>query len=126
MNKVEYLDVLNDYLLKYYSEEESLDILRDYEEYFLNGKLDGKTEQEIILELGSPKIIVQELRAEEKNVSKKQGVFLNLSKKFDRWFEKGLSIDIQIEKLKLWRTNVIKLLKNMAFFHLCSLLYFQL
>lgn len=55
MNKVEYLDVLNDYLLKYYSEEESLDILRDYEEYFLNGKLDGKTEQEIILELGSPK-----------------------------------------------------------------------
>ena len=91
MNKVEYLDVLNDYLLKYYSEEESLDILRDYEEYFLNGKLDGKTEQEIILELGSPKIIVQELRAEEKNVSKKQGVFLNLSKKFDRWFEKGLS-----------------------------------
>ena len=32
MNKVEYLDVLNDYLLKYYSEEESLDILRDYEE----------------------------------------------------------------------------------------------
>ena len=102
MNKVEYLDVLNDYLLKYYSEEESLDILRDYEEYFLNGKLDGKTEQEIILELGSPKIIVQELRAEEKNVSKKQ------------------------EKLKLWRTNVIKLLKDMAFFHLCSLLYFQL
>lgn len=34
MNKADYLDVLKDYLLQYYSEEESLDILRDYEEYF--------------------------------------------------------------------------------------------
>ena len=37
INKVDYLDVLKDYLLKFYSDEESLDILRDYEEYFLNG-----------------------------------------------------------------------------------------
>ena len=39
MNKVEYLDVLKDYLLKYYSEEVRLDILRDYEESFLKGHL---------------------------------------------------------------------------------------
>ena len=52
MNKADYLDVLKDYLLQYYSEEESLDILRDYEEYFLNGKLDGKTEEEIAKEDG--------------------------------------------------------------------------
>ena len=75
INKVDYLDVLKDYLLKFYSEEESLDILRDYEEYFLNGKLDGKTEEEIILELGSPKRIVQEIREEEKNISSKKGTF---------------------------------------------------
>ena len=43
INKVDYLDVLKDYLLKFYSEEESLDILRDYEEYFLNGKIYVKT-----------------------------------------------------------------------------------
>ena len=65
MNKVEYLDLLKDYLLKAYSEEESLEILTDYEEYFLNGKLDGKTEQEIIIELGSPKKIVNELLGQE-------------------------------------------------------------
>ncbi len=75
MNKIEYLDVLKDYLLKSYSEEESLDILRDYEEYFLNGKLDGKTESEIILELGSPKKIVQELKMEDREVVKKDGMF---------------------------------------------------
>ena len=91
INKADYLDVLKDYLLKVYSEEESLDILRDYEEYFLNGKLDGKTEEEIILELGSPKKIVQDLKAEERNVLKKEGFFTNVSKKFDGWFEKGLS-----------------------------------
>ena len=91
MNKIEYLDVLKDYLLKSYSEEESLDILRDYEEYFLNGKLDGKTESEIILELGSPKKIVQELKMEDREVVKKDGIFSGLSRKFDNWFENGLS-----------------------------------
>ncbi len=91
MNKIEYLDVLKDYLLKSYSEEESLDILRDYEEYFLNGKLDGKTESEIILELGSPKKIVQELKMEDREVVKKDGMFSGLSRKFDNWFENGLS-----------------------------------
>lgn len=125
MNKVEYLDVLNDYLLKYYSEEESLDILRDYEEYFLNGKLDGKTEQEIILELGSPKIIVQELRAEEKNVSKKQGVFLNLSKKFDRWFEKGLSDGYLNREIEIMENKCDKVIEKYGIFSFMFLAIFS-
>lgn len=65
MNKVEYLEILKDYLLKTYSKEESLEILRDYEEYFINGKLDGKSEAEIISELGSPKKIVEEIISED-------------------------------------------------------------
>lgn len=65
MNKVEYLEILKDYLLKTYSKEESLEILRDYEEYFINGKLDGKSESEIIFELGSPKKIVEEIISED-------------------------------------------------------------
>ena len=125
MNKVEYLDVLNDYLLKYYSEEESLDILRDYEEYFLNGKLDGKTEQEIILELGSPKIIVQELRAEEKNVSKKQGVFLSLSKKFDRWFEKGLSDRYSNKEIEIMENKCDKVIEKYGIFSFMFLAIFS-
>ena len=98
INKVDYLDVLKDYLLKFYSEEESLDILRDYEEYFLNGKLDGKTEEEIILELGSPKKIVQEIREEENNLSNQKGSFYSIL-----IWKDGLKKDFQIN------TKVVKL-----------------
>lgn len=92
MNKLDYLDMLKDYLLKSYSEEECLEIIRDYEEYFLNGKLDGKTEQEIILELGSPKKVVEELICEDRvSKSKNNGVFSGVKNKFENWFEKNIS-----------------------------------
>ena len=91
MNKVEYLDLLKDYLLKAYSEEESLEILTDYEEYFLNGKLDGKTEQEIIIELGSPKKIVNELLGQENSKDRENSFFNKTKNKFDVWFENKLS-----------------------------------
>lgn len=116
INKVDYLDVLKDYLLKFYSEEESLDILRDYEEYFLNGKLDGKTEEEIILELGSPKKIVQEIREEEKNISSKKGTFYNLSKKFDGWFEKGLSDKHKSGEIEIIENKCDKLFEKYGIF----------
>lgn len=89
MNKLEFLDILKDYLLKSYSKEESLSILRDYEEYFLNGKLDGKTEEEIILELGSPKKIVNDLLYEDK-VIEKNSKFKSFVNKFDEYFEKNI------------------------------------
>ncbi len=125
INKVDYLDVLKDYLLKYYSEEESLDILRDYEEYFLNGKLDGKTEEEIILELGSPKKIVQELRAEEKNISTKKGVFSNLSKKFDGWFEKGLSERYSSGEIEIMENKCDKMIEKYGIFTFMFLAIFS-
>lgn len=93
VNKSEFLDMLKDYLLKYYSEEETLDILRDYEEYFLNGKLDGKTEQEIILELGSPKKIVENL-IDEDGVEK-NSIFSNLKDRFYRWYDKRFFEKVQ-------------------------------
>lgn len=116
INKAEYLDVLKDYLLKVYSEEESLDILRDYEEYFLNGKLDGKTEEEIILELGSPKKIVQDLKAEERNVLKKEGFFTNVSKKFDGWFEKGLSDRYSSGEMEVMENKCDKMIEKYGIF----------
>lgn len=85
MTKVEYLDMLKDYLMKYYSDEEIFEILRDYEEYFLNGKLDGKSEDEIILELGSPKKIVKDL-VEEDGV-KKESFFSRWRDKFYSWYD---------------------------------------
>lgn len=67
LNRVEFLDILRDYLKGSFSEEEIGDILRDYEEYFLDGTIEGKSDIEIIKSLGSPKTIASELIAETKN-----------------------------------------------------------
>ena len=101
MNKFEYLDMLKDYLLKAYSEEESLEIIRDYEEYFLNGKLDGKTDEELILELGSPKKILEELSNIDtsKNRDKNHKFFYKIKEKVDNF------VDNFIEKNILTRSN---------------------
>ena len=55
MTKNDFLDILRDYLKGTFSELEINDILRDYEEFFLNGELQGKSNEEIIKSLASPK-----------------------------------------------------------------------
>lgn len=79
MNKQEFLDILKDYLEDHFSQYELNDILRDYEEYFLNGKIEGKSEEEVIKALGSPKAIakalIQEMRTETGTTDKKQESF---------------------------------------------------
>lgn len=69
MNKNDFLDILRDYLKGTFSQLEINDILRDYEEFFLNGELQGKSDEEIIRGLGSPKSIAQELMEEMKGQS---------------------------------------------------------
>lgn len=71
MNKNDFLDILRDYLKGTFSQLEINDILRDYEEFFLNGQLQGKSDEEIIRGLGSPKSIAQELTEEMKGQSPK-------------------------------------------------------
>lgn len=66
MNKNDFLEILRDYLKGTFSELEINDILRDYEEFFLNGELQGKSDEEIIKGLGSPKSIAKELSEEMK------------------------------------------------------------
>ena len=61
MKKEDFLEILRDYLKKGFSEDEVMDILRDYEEYFVDGIIEGKSEIEIISSLGSPKEIANEL-----------------------------------------------------------------
>lgn len=56
MNKEEFLREIEKALDKI-SEKERAEILYDYEEHFMIGKENGKTEEEICLELGSPKEI---------------------------------------------------------------------
>ena len=40
-----------------------MEILQDYEEYFQMGQLDGKSEEEMTVALGNPKLIGKELVA---------------------------------------------------------------
>lgn len=44
MKKEDFLEILRDYLKKGFSEDEVMDILRDYEEYFVDGIIEGKSE----------------------------------------------------------------------------------
>ena len=70
MRKDDFLEILKDYLKNSFSQDEIIDILRDYEEYFIDGAIEGKTEMEIISGLGSPKEIAAELLAENNTNNK--------------------------------------------------------
>lgn len=78
MNKSEFLEILKDYLKKDISPDEVSDILRDYEEYFVDGLIEGKSDMEIIQGLGSPKSIANELigqlRENNKEISNKDKI----------------------------------------------------
>lgn len=79
MNKREFLEILKDYLSNHFSDDEVNDILRDYEEYFIDGEIEGKSDLQIIESLGSPKSIVRDLVGEMKESK------LNASnKRFDK------------------------------------------
>ena len=84
MKKDDFLEILRDYLKKGFSEDEVTDILRDYEEYFVDGIIEGKSEIEIIESLGSPKEIANELLAESnvkgENKSRKVESFFTQTK----------------------------------------------
>lgn len=79
MNKREFLEILKDYLSNHFSDDEVNDILRDYEEYFIDGEIEGKSDLQTIESLGSPKSIVRDLVGEMKESK------LNASnKRFDK------------------------------------------
>lgn len=62
MKRNEYIEILKDYLEQMYdSETERQDILRDIEEMIEDGLSSGKTEEQVINDLGSPKNIAMEL-----------------------------------------------------------------
>ena len=71
MNKSEFLEILKDYLKKDLSPDEVSDILRDYEEYFVDGLIEGKSDMDIIQGLGSPKSIANELIGQLRENNKK-------------------------------------------------------
>ena len=64
MTRLEYLDILEQKLKKYMTQKEVNDIVRDYAEYFEEGKAQGKSDEETAAKLGSPEKIAEEILAE--------------------------------------------------------------
>ena len=60
MTKESYLNALENLLKKHISKEEINDILRDYGEYFDDGRRQNKTDIEISAKLGDPEMIAQQ------------------------------------------------------------------
>ena len=101
MRKEDFLEILKDYLNNIISQEEIMDIVRDYEEYFIDGEIEGKTEMDIIASLGSPKEIAKELvsQSSDKNINKSK-----LKNKFDDMYI--ASKDKSKELLSKFRVNL--------------------
>lgn len=96
MNRKEFLDILRDYLKKDFSEDEINDIIRDYEEYFVNGEIEGKNDLDTIAALGSPKVIAKDLinqiKENESNSNKKdkiEEICINGKRKIKEYYFKG-------------------------------------
>lgn len=116
MNRDDFLDILKDYLEKYFNKSELDDILRDYEEYFLNAQLEGKSDEDIVNVLGSPKSVAKELINEikfnstndEKNYGKEMDIIIlkNIKMYLSKGKEKTTSI-IKRMKDKLSADKII-------------------
>ncbi len=80
MNKQQFLSELADALVRL-PDDERADIVRDYEEYFIAGQENGKSEEEIAVALGSPKKIARELLADyHVDVAAREWSFANVWK----------------------------------------------
>ena len=67
MTKLEYLEILEQKLKKAMSQKEVNDIIRDYAEYFEDGKSQGKGDDEIAAKLGFPEDVAKQI-LEENNI----------------------------------------------------------
>lgn len=72
MTKESYLQSLENLLKKHLSKSEIDDILRDYGEYFDDGRRQNKTDTEISTKLGDPEIIAQQFIEEIGNENNKE------------------------------------------------------
>lgn len=68
MNRFEYIKEIEKLLKNQISDTELYDIMRDYTEFFEEGKKQGKTEQEVIKSLGDPIDIAKEILGTELDI----------------------------------------------------------
>ncbi|WP_099224612.1 HAAS signaling domain-containing protein [Listeria costaricensis] len=67
MKKAEFMAELEERLYRLNSSERE-EFLNDYEEHFRNGEAEGKSESEIVMSLGSPKAIADDIFAEREEL----------------------------------------------------------
>lgn len=97
MNKMEYLEQLEGCLKWKVSKAELDDIMRDYAEYFEEGRRQSKPDSEISAKLGDPEIVAQQIieESKESNQKTKQAAFQEPHLKEPKkprfnWLKKGL------------------------------------
>lgn len=83
MNKEEYLKDLEGCLKKHLSKTEIEDILRDYGEYFEDGRRMNQSDTEISARLGTPKLIAKQIVEEYGEQTKAISVAVDLEKMKD-------------------------------------------
>ena len=66
MNRSEYIAALTGALRGKLAAGEIEDIVRDYNEFFEDGVMQGKTEEQVVVELGDPLEVAQQILSEEK------------------------------------------------------------
>ena len=112
MKKQDFLEILRDYLKNSFSNEEVEDIIRDYEEHFIEGAIEGKTELEIISGLGSPKSIAEALLEENGVKMKEKTSKLNtIIKELQNKFKINLNEDNHVNSRK--RVKLKKIILTM-------------
>ena len=75
MKKDDFLKKLKIALKNKLTKAEISEIILDYTEYFDVGIADGKTEEELIMQFGDPKIIAMELLSDKKSTARKFNLF---------------------------------------------------
>ena len=78
ITKSMYLKQLKKEMLRFTSRKEAVAVVKDYDEYFESGKLDGKTEAELCAQFGEPKALAAELLANTKRPYGVKNAFKNL------------------------------------------------
>ncbi len=96
MSKLEYLKQLEDALSGKISAAELNDIIRDYAEYFEEGKKQGKTEDEISKNLGIPFEVAEQILNSDKEVkSEKTGFFEQAAQRIKKIFKSAAADSVK-------------------------------
>lgn len=74
MNQKTYLEQLGNALSETFPQKEAEDVLSDYADFFASGLAEGKNEEELCKEFGSPEKVVRQLKSTGKNGDEEKSI----------------------------------------------------